>query len=274
MGAKEIHDAVQGAGLDYDKLASLHKFDEMEVKGVVSGLLNLDFIEECYVGIYYRTVSNVESMLALSNVKHFQALAMLARCIFELAVEAELLEIVPNAPLKIRHIVELDRLKACRKMVTFGASRPTVFFADTTKQAAFIASNASRIEAVASTLWPGSNLNNLRHWTTWDMAARTAKVSAEVEEMYQCYYAHLSWSVHGGLQSILNLKPESFAHLCAMSYGLASRSYDLILKIAVRKLKLNVHDPLIENKLRSAMLLPLAESAEDEAALLRDLGLL
>ncbi len=73
--------------VSHGMLISLRKFDEAEVEPVCRGQLSLSPLEECQAVQYLRVQRNIDSMIALAHVAHFQALSMLARSIFELAID-------------------------------------------------------------------------------------------------------------------------------------------------------------------------------------------
>jgi len=52
--------------------------------------------DDCFVGIYYRAKANVESLLSLKYLRDFQASIMLARSLFELAVDMKLIDVDPG----------------------------------------------------------------------------------------------------------------------------------------------------------------------------------
>lgn len=61
-----------------------------------TGLLRGNFTSHCFAGICYRSKANVESLLSLKGVKDVQAITMLARSLFELAVDIKLIGIIPD----------------------------------------------------------------------------------------------------------------------------------------------------------------------------------
>ena len=63
---------------------------------VASASAPISLREQCFIGTYYRTLGNIETLLVLNKSLHFQALTMLARALFELAVDVRLLEMIPN----------------------------------------------------------------------------------------------------------------------------------------------------------------------------------
>ena len=78
MNTPEVDAAIKEVEVWFAILNSLAKFDEFEVKGVVSSLLSPTLPEECVVYIHYRVSANVSTLLELRTPKHFQAIGMLA----------------------------------------------------------------------------------------------------------------------------------------------------------------------------------------------------
>ena len=93
---KKISEATENVGLFYGILKSMKKFNDQEIKGVISGQLRTTERENCFLLAYWRSTYNVDSMLELANVLHFQAIANLARTMLELAADARLLDRISN----------------------------------------------------------------------------------------------------------------------------------------------------------------------------------
>jgi hypothetical protein len=58
-----------------------------------------------------------------------------------------------------------------------------------------------------------------------------------------------------------------------MGFDLAAWNYKQILRAIIQALQLSKHDPLLGNKMEFAEMLPYPESADQEAAIRRGLGL-
>lgn len=273
MDHPELAKARESVGLWRGVLNSVHEFDKGEVRGVIAGLLNLTADEICYLGIYYRVTSNVETMLELKSVIHFQALAMIARALFELAVEIELLHTIPDAPMKMRHLVEVEKLRHAKRMIAFASAHDTKHMKDVSVQAAYVANNGARIDYMTGVLWPGIKPWTIMHWTTLKLPGRVAKLDLDAQEIYERHYAQLSWAAHAGLTAVLDRKAETFASFSAITYELARWAYEKVLTIIIRKFRLSTHDPLIDKRMTSAILLPFTEGPDAVDRLLRDLGL-
>ena len=63
-------------------------------------------------------------MLTFKDVKQFQAITMLARSIFETAVEIRLMRANADAEAKVSLFEQLEKLKAARKIVRYKTLQP------------------------------------------------------------------------------------------------------------------------------------------------------
>jgi len=133
-------------------LQRLQNLDNGEILPIVKGLLAPTPREECFVAGYYRTVANARTLLELKNPSHFQGIAMLARCIFELAVDVALMDHVPDAIAKIYAYARLERLRAAHEKVALKTKG--LISDDVSLEQNYIASKGAAIEAEAQTLWP------------------------------------------------------------------------------------------------------------------------
>jgi hypothetical protein len=273
MSTPEINDAVKESGIWYAVLNSLAKFDELEVKRVVNGLLSPTLPEECVVSIYYRASANVGSLLELMTPNHFQAIAMLARSKFELAVDIAIFNQVQGAPIKMRVFLDLEKLRACQNAVEFARNNPLTFQQSAKPQEDYITNNEIRIMRLVASTWPGVGLRDLTHWSAKRLPARVRMLPNEMGELYAFFYKQLSWSVHSGLEGSYGIKPETFVRMCGMAFNLAARNYEKVLSQVIQTIGLDTVDPLIDKKMQYARYLPFTENAEQEAGLRSGLGL-
>src|SRR5258708_6699568 len=109
----------------YTMLKSLNEFDKQEVAGVVRGLLAKTDRDNCFIGNYYRGKAHIETLLSLKSAKNLQAIAMVARGLFELAVDTKLIDAIPDAVKKILAFSDVEKLRAARKIVKYKAANPT-----------------------------------------------------------------------------------------------------------------------------------------------------
>ena len=180
----------------YTMLKSLNAFDKQELRGVVRGLLAKTDRDTCFIGNYYRAVANVETLLSLKSAKDLQAIAMVARGLFELAVDIKLIDAIPEAVQKLLAFSDVEKLRAARKIVKFKAANPAAKV-DASIYDTFITNNAQRIEAQRNAVWPG--VKKVEHWSGLKLYQRVARLKAPFDEIYEVNYPQLSWYVHSGL---------------------------------------------------------------------------
>src|SRR5271170_6888389 len=106
-------------------LKSVNQFDEIEMRGVMNSLINPDERASCYQLIYHRTVANIASLLVLNNRQHFQAISMITRSLFELAVDVRLIEKVTDSIPKMITYVEVEKLRRARRIIQYKVSNPS-----------------------------------------------------------------------------------------------------------------------------------------------------
>jgi hypothetical protein len=135
-------------------LKSLNEFDKQEVRGVIAGVLAKTDRDNCFAGLYYRGKANIESLLSLKSIKDIQAITMVTRCLFELAVDMKLIDSIQDAVAKMVAFSDVEKLRAAKNIVRFRGANPKSSV-DSSIQAAYIANSAPRIDATRNSLWPG-----------------------------------------------------------------------------------------------------------------------
>jgi Family of unknown function (DUF5677) len=265
----ELADATKRVEYFYSILKSIHEYSISEIKGVLGTLISPSLEEQCYVALYYRTWCDVESLLALKNIQHFQALGMLARALYELSVDLELITKVENAPNKMGHFTDIEKLRGCKQMAEFAKKNPLTELAKADWQDQYVQMNEVRIEKATAALWPGVEMRKLTHWSGLSLRRRVFLLDTAQQEMYEFYYRQLSWNVHSGLEGVIDLDASKFADKCGMSYYLAAVCYQRTLLAIIGKFHLSKHDPLLANKLEYARHLPNAKDEAEAIALRR-----
>jgi hypothetical protein len=177
----------------YHLLKSYNNFDQVEILGVIQSQLSTTPEEQCFIGTYFRAKRNAESILDLKHEKHFQAAAMLARGIFELAVDIKMLNIIPGCALKMLAFNEVEKLRCARKVISYQTALPDADV-DTAIFQAYIDTNATRIDALRENIWP--KMADRQHWTGLRLAERVSQAGASMGKIYEVNYPRLSWYVH------------------------------------------------------------------------------
>jgi len=227
--------------------------------------------DNCFLGTYYRTAGNIDSLLALDNGKHFQAAAMLSRSLYELAVDIYLIDKVPQGWMKMVFFVEVEKLRIARKLVEFAAANSARAI-DVSVQTNFIAHNEKRIEGNRKTLWPHlKKPGDLKHWSGKNLSERAALLGDPFDEMYNSHYPRLSWYVHSGLTGVVNMPSDRFPLVHGFALSLSMFCYSEILEAVIHEMKIDLADHKITNHLKYAKLLPFTKTPEEEAGLLREL---
>ena len=206
-----IKEATSNTDRFYTQVKSLHNFDNTEVRCVINNLLSKTPVEECHLANYIRTQGNVETLLLLQHSKHVQTIAMIARALFELSVEARLLEVVPNSWALVTHHAEVEKLRLANKIIRFKNANPGVT-TDTTIYQQYIDHESARIIAIQNSLWPG--VKKVVHWSGMNLAERCAFLKTPFDQIYSEDYPRVSWYAHPGLTGVANVQFVTFIHVC------------------------------------------------------------
>lgn len=265
-----IKEATSNTDRFYTQVKSLHNFDNIEVRCVINNLLSKTPVEGCHLANYIRTQGNVETLLLLQHSKHVQTIAMIARALFELSVEARLLEVVPNSWVLVTHHAEVEKLRLANKIIAFKNANPGVT-TDTTLYQHYIDHESRRITAVQSSLWPG--VKRVTHWSGMNLSERCAFLKAPFDQIYSEDYPRISWYAHPGLTGVANVQFLTFIHVCGYAFNLAVKSYEQSLRSAIRVFKLTSGNDRIIDRLEVALRFPFADTDEQVEALRKRAGL-
>jgi hypothetical protein len=266
-----VNEAVENTTPAYQTLIDLEAFNKGFVQVLMISLLQTKRSEECFLMSYHRAALNVRSMIALNNVKHFQAAAMLARSLFELAVEIRLIDVVPDAIIRMVAFQQLEKLKAAQRATSFAAKHTLQFTADLTPYNEFIKLHQTSTEAIATSLW---GTLKVKHWSQKDLSQQVKMLGEPFAEIYHSLYKQLSWHVHAGLAGVANMKPEAFPYVFGLSCQIAALSFEEILKAVIRQFELSSAVPTIYKELEFATIRTAAKGNDNlEVALRTQLGL-
>jgi hypothetical protein len=192
---------------------------------------------------------------------------MLARSIFELSVEINLMPLINDAGPKIQLFTEIEKLRSARQIMKFKADHPDSQM-QPTRYEAFVKANEKLITHEQNNLWPG--VTKVRHWSGYpDLAARAQKLGDPFDEMYQVNYPQLSWYVHSGVVGVSNPSGQLFVDLVGVAYIITFHSYRKILDAVAAEFKLHQADPTLKAKMMYAQHVAFTASQE-EADKLRD----
>jgi hypothetical protein len=243
----------------YTAVKSVQQFDNLEVRPRIQTLVNRSDRDNVFVGSYWRAAGNVESLVQLNNVKHVQGIAMLARALFELAVDVRLINIVPDAVAKVWAFSDLEKLRAARKIIKFKTLTGASF--DTKPHETLIAKE-ELIEAAAKALWSGVKLSDIRHWSAKGLSERAALLPGKLHQFYELEYARLSWFSHSGLTGFAGVDAKTLSLTAAYLFWLAVDCHEALLTATINEFELEKVDPKVIAKLTAARMLPFTDGAE------------
>ena len=264
-------EGAEQAGFYTAVLKSVREFDRLEVEGVLSSLFGLTGREECFYALYLRSQRNIDTLLTLTNVAHFQAIAMVSRAIFELCMDVELLGKTPDGDLRLRVYKSLELLRAARSLVRLEDEQSSHH--PPSERRRYIAEAGPYVEAEARILWPGRKLSDIKHWSGMNAFERAQALGPETKAMYIHSHQQFSWYAHGGVQGTLDATVEHFPRLCGIALSSAVVCYSRILTAVARAVRITTHDEDFERKLELALGLPTTESAQEELQLRHNVGL-
>jgi hypothetical protein len=257
-------------GKFFGSIKSMHEFDKAEVKSVIGMLLPpMTTREQCFIGTYYRTLGNVESLLLLDGPKHFQAIAMLARALFELAVDIRLLDVIPVGWEKMAAFINVEKLRAANKVLTFKKENPTVEF-DSVHEEFFVTHNTRVVEDLKNFYWPAQK--NVSHWSGLRLSERASKLGPPFDRIYAVDYSKLSWYAHPGLTGVAYVPPEGLTNLCGYALHMATTAYGESILAMVREFKISAVTDGIDDLLKLAKMLPFTDSPEQAEELIKILA--
>jgi len=270
MTTSDAFDPVEITERFFTVVKSLNEFDKAEVRGVIQTLVATKERDICFTGNYYRGVANVETLLSLKNVRDFQAVAMLTRTLFELAVEIRLINVVPDSVPKILAFTEVEKLRSAKRIVGFKTANPTAQV-DATIYEQYVLSEGARIDSARVSLWPGIKNSDLRHWTARNLAERVELLKTPFEELYAVNYPQLSLYVHSGMTGIVNLQKESFRTLAGVAFTVVLQSYMILLGAVIDEFRISAVSEKIKDKMTLAKMLPFTNGPKEQRALTRAL---
>jgi hypothetical protein len=189
---------------------------------------------------------------------------MVARGLFELAIDVKLVGVIPDAVKKIVAFLDVEKLRAARKILKFKTAHPESVV-NASIHDSFVTNSANRIEAERNAVWPG--VTKLTHWSAMDLSRRAALLKGPFDEIYEVEYAQLSWYAHSGLTGFANLKAETFNMLAANQNKLAGECYFVVLSAVIDEFGIEKADAKVKNKLKLAKMLPFTDGADEAGAL-------
>src|SRR5580700_5219877 len=105
-------------------LRNLDRLEREDFREVIKSQFNPTLRERYITVNYHRAAFNVEMMVGIKDTKQFQTLNLLARTIFELALEIRAIIRDPDAEKKIELFSRVELLRSSRQVVAFYDGHP------------------------------------------------------------------------------------------------------------------------------------------------------
>ena len=252
-------DPNEAVGKWFAVVKSLNEFDKIEIRNAVKKVSTPTRRDVCFGGSYYRTCTNIESILSLKRVGDFQAIAMIARSLFEIAVDIKLAAVTEASEEKILTFVDLEKLRAAEKIVAFKEANPEADVPAHIYQT-FIKDNKDRITRDAKTHWQ-NNYVNVTHWSALNLEKRIKKLGTPFLTIYALYYPQLSWYVHSGMTGVFNLQEEAFRLVACEAFVITTEAYMVVLAEVIKHFQIDKANDKIMAMMRLAKMLPFTDGA-------------
>ena len=182
-------------------------FVEQKIIPILSGQLNLSQKEEAILGIFYRVHALASSLTRLNKKIDFNAVAIVARTIFELLLDLKILaspSLSSHDLKKFRAYAEFARFRSADKLLKFQALNPGIeenafFKGDFRKQFVEASGKRTSVESTVVSLW-GKDKNGNPKWpdhsTGRNIRERANECGPLYEQKYLEIYSLLNWYAH------------------------------------------------------------------------------
>jgi hypothetical protein len=254
-------------------LSNMMQVDRDNFSPVVQGCLNPSLRERHLTYDYQRASFNVEGLVNLPSGNQFQAMTMLARALFEIAVEMRLINGDAKAAEKVEAFNNIEKLRAAKRIVKHADDNPDVAV-HSENYRKFVQLFETQIGIDQKRIWNDAKMSDIHHWTLKPLPKRAEDLGGIFHQIYQVNYSELSWYSHGGTTGVMNMTSETALMLAGICYKTAADSYAEILATIIREFHLDAADDIARTRILHACYSPFAETPEEKAGLLREMGVM
>jgi hypothetical protein len=220
----------------HDGLKEAVDFVQSKIIGILDGQINLSQQEEAVLGIFLRIHALASSLVRLNQKIDFNAVAVIARTLFELLLDLKLLS-SPNIKQKeldrFFSFSEVDRFQKARRIVDLQNKYPELVnhsLLDSTKRKEFVEQTGMKdsIELKVKSLWGRGKKGKLKwpnHWSSSTIQER-AKANGHVyEQEYLEVYSFLSSYAHGGSSAYSGFSKKALESVYGISLEYSRKMY-------------------------------------------------
>lgn len=174
-------------------------FSDKVIIRVMDGIINPPLRDRVLMEIYKALHLWGKTAKTLEHPRHFQAMASIARSMFELVLDLKLITTnkIDRAIEKYEAHAEVARFKVASSFKCFKEEHPEARTA-AGKHKIALASDPAKQSRVSelSQLWGGKIPD---HWSGWGIFKRAEEAGLDYEAFYHESYRMLCWYVHAGL---------------------------------------------------------------------------
>jgi len=220
----------------HDGLREAVDFVQSEVIGTLRGQLDLSQGEKATMGIFLRIHALACSLVRLNNRVDFNAVAGIARTVFELLIDLKLL-ISPNLGQhdldRFFAFSEVDRFRKAKRIVELQEEHPDLVessLLDSGVRKEFVESRVKdkSVEKKVELLWGKSSKGKPKwpdHWSGLSIRKRSSDFGPLYEQEYLEIYSFLSSYAHGGSTAYSGLTEQSLESVYGISLEYARKLY-------------------------------------------------
>lgn len=223
-------------GAYHDGLRGAVDFVQSQVIGTLQGQIYLSQHESAIMGIFLRVHALACSLLRLNNSIDFNAVANIARTLFELLLDLKLLV---SANLKQQDLArffafpEVDRFRIAKRIVELQNKHPDLVRSslfDSSARKEFVESRVKdkSIEKKVESLWGRDSKGKLRwpeHWSGLSVRNRSTTFGSLYEQEYLEIYSFLSSYTHSGSSAYAGLTEKTLESIYGISLEYARKLY-------------------------------------------------
>ena len=193
----------------HDGLKEAADFVQSRVIGTLSGQIDLSQQEEAVLGIFFRTHALACSLVRLNHKIDFNAVAVIARTLFELLLDIKILSAPTIEQQDLDRFIsfpDVDRFRKACRILDLQKQHPDLVdnsLFDSAKRKEFVETpgKGNTIEAKVDSLWGRDKKGKLiwpDHWSGSSIRKRAESFGPLYEQEYLEIYSLLSSYTHGG----------------------------------------------------------------------------
>ncbi len=238
-----------------DALVETADFVQKQLINVLNNQINLSKHEEAQLGTFYRIHMLSSSCTRLNNKLDVNAVAIIARTLFELLLDLKLLSgsnCTPEVLEQFGAFPKVERFRKASRLVELqnefpGVEKNSFFNSDFRKTFANEPGRKDEIEALAIKLWGTTKKGKTawpEHWTGRNIKDRADDFGSLYTQEYLEIYAMLSSYVHSGSAAYSGLSAEAIEGLYGIAMNISRKMYLEAILIISKTFHLN---KVIEN---------------------------